>query len=118
LLQHLSCATDGWSVLDDNLLACSDGHIKNVFAMLSRQNRRPFFTGGLEVAKLKPWYVTELAKLKPAEMFFAYDTPNDREPLYEAGKMLAEARYGKRARQRKKKRFVITHAVPASLTAR
>jgi hypothetical protein len=83
--------TDGWNVLDDNLLACSDGHIKSVFAMLARQKRRPFFTGGLEAAKLKPWHVAELAKLKPAEMFFAYDTPNDREPLYEAGKMLSAA---------------------------
>ena len=27
---------DGWNVLDDNLLACSDTHIKRVFAMLHR----------------------------------------------------------------------------------
>lgn len=80
--------TDGWNVLDDNLLACSDSHIKAVFAMLARQGQRPFFTGGLEAERLKPWHVEELARLNPAEMFFAYDTPNDRDPLYEAGKML------------------------------
>jgi hypothetical protein len=83
--------TEGWNVLDDNLLRCSETHIKDVFAMLSRQSKQPFFTGGLEAAALKPWHVEELVKLKPAEMFFAYDTPNDREPLFEAGKMLKAA---------------------------
>ena len=28
--------TEGWNVLDDNLLACSDDHIKAVFKMLAR----------------------------------------------------------------------------------
>jgi hypothetical protein len=83
--------TDGWNVLDDNLLACSENHIRAVFAMLARQGWRPFFTGGLEAAQLKPWHVREFAKLKPVEMFFAYDTSNDREPLYEAGKLLKDA---------------------------
>jgi hypothetical protein len=82
---------EGWNVLDDNLLACSDEHIRQVFSMLVRQGRRPYFTGGLEAAKLKPWHIEELAKLNPAEMFFAYDTPNDWEPLYEAGKLLKAA---------------------------
>ena len=83
--------TEGFNVLDDNLLACSDEHIKGVFRMLSKQKKRPFFTGGLEAARLKPWHIEELVKLNPAEMFFAYDTPNDREPLFEAGKMLKAA---------------------------
>jgi hypothetical protein len=83
--------TNGWNVLDDNLLACSENHIRGVFAMLARQKRRPFFTGGLEAALLRPWHIEELAKLKPGEIFFAYDTPNDREPLYEAGKLLKGA---------------------------
>jgi hypothetical protein len=83
--------TQGWNILDDNLLACSEEHIREVFTMLANQKHRPFFTGGLEAAVLKPWHVGELAKLKPTEMFFAYDTPNDREPLFEAGKLLKEA---------------------------
>ena len=29
---------DGWNVLDDNLLACSESHIRNVFKMLKRKN--------------------------------------------------------------------------------
>ena len=83
--------TEGFNILDDNLLACSENHIKAVFAMLAKQKRRPYFTGGLEAAQLKHWHIEELVKLNPAEMFFAYDTPDDREPLYEAGKMLKAA---------------------------
>lgn len=86
---------DGWNVLDDNLLACSDFHILQVFAMLKRQKEKPQFTGGLEAARLKPWHVAELRKLKPKQIFFAYDTPNDREPLYEAGKMLVDGGFTK-----------------------
>ena len=82
---------DGWNVLDDNLLACSDEHVKKVFEMLSRQKERPVFTGGLEAKILKPWHAEELAKLKPSRMYFAYDTPDDYEPLLNAGQMLREA---------------------------
>ena len=81
--------TEGFNVLDDNLLACSEEHIRAVFAMLKKQNMgRPEFTGGLEAARLKDWHVELLAELKPKQIFFAYDTPNDYEPLVEAGKML------------------------------
>jgi hypothetical protein len=80
--------TDGWNVLDDNLLACSDKHIQNVFAMLARQKQRPLLTGGLEAARLKLWHVQALKKIKAKRLFFAYDGPEDREPLFEAGNML------------------------------
>jgi len=84
--------TDGWNVLDDNLLACSDAHVKTVFAMLARVKRerkkRPEFTGGLESRLLKPWHVEALRALRPKQMFFAYDTPDDLEPLRAAGRML------------------------------
>jgi hypothetical protein len=80
--------TDGWNVLDDNLLACSDAHIKAVFAMLARQKRKPEFTGGLEAKRLRAWHVAELKNLKSKQLFFAYDTPDDLEPLREAGKLL------------------------------
>ena len=82
--------TEGWNVLDDNLLACSTQHINNVFQMLAKQKHRPLFTGGLEAARLKLWHVHELAKLRPKELFFAYDTSADREPLFEAGKLLLQ----------------------------
>ncbi len=83
--------TDGWNVLDDNLLACSDRHIKEVFSMLERQKEKPIFTGGLEAVLLKRWHCDELKRIKTARMYFAYDTPNDREPLFEAGKLLRNA---------------------------
>ena len=82
---------DGWNILDDNLLSCSDEHVRQVFAMLSRQKKRPVFTGGLEARILKPWYCQELVRLKPTRLYFAYDTPDDLEPLRNAGKMLMEA---------------------------
>jgi hypothetical protein len=90
--------TEGWNVLDDNFLACSDGHIRQVFSMLAKQKNRPLFTGGLEAARLKLWHVQELKKLKPEALFFAYDTPDDREPLFEAGKLLLQNGFT-RARQ-------------------
>lgn len=83
--------TEGWNVLDDNLLACSEAHIRNVFEMLGRQSKRPEFTGGLEQKILKPWHCDLLRRAKTRHMYFAYDTPDDREPLFEAGRMLREA---------------------------
>lgn len=82
---------DGWNILDSNLLACSEQHIRAVFAMLDRQPRRAEFTGGLEAARLLYWHVNLLAQLNPRpSVFFAYDTPDDYEPLVVAGrKMLA-----------------------------
>jgi hypothetical protein len=82
---------DGWNILDDNLLACSESHVRAVFAMLARHSRPAEFTGGLEAKALKPWHVELLAALKPKQFFFAYDTPDDYEPLVEAGKLLRAA---------------------------
>lgn len=83
---------EGNNVLDDNLLACSDSHIQKVFDMLKRQKYgKPEFTGGLEAARLKDWQVKQLKELKPKSIFFAYDTPDDYEPLIEAGRKLLDA---------------------------
>jgi hypothetical protein len=82
---------DGWNVLDDNLLACSDGHVREVVAMLSRQGRRAEFTGGLDYDLLLDWHVDLLASLKPRPTcFFAYDPGDELDGIREAGrKMLA-----------------------------
>jgi len=82
---------DGWNILDDNLLACSDQHIKDVFEMLKLQPHRPEFTGGLEAKILKPWHAELLKEAKTKRMYFAYDTPDDLEPLIQAGKILRGA---------------------------
>lgn len=97
---------EGNNILDDNLLACSEDHIRKVFEMLKKQKYgRPLFTGGLEAARLKPWHVELLKEINPKEMFFAYDTPNDYEPLVQAGKMLDEA--GFILQSRKKYAYVL-----------
>jgi hypothetical protein len=82
---------DGWNVLDDNLLACSEVHIRMVFAMLARQPESPQFTGGLEAKRLQQWHVEALRKLRPRQLFFAYDTEDDLEPLRKAGQMMLSA---------------------------
>jgi len=82
---------DGWNLLDDNILACSESHIRNVFSMLKRQSEPIEFTGGLEAARLEGWHVDLLLDLKLKQMFFAYDTPDDLEPLRRVAKMLIDA---------------------------
>jgi hypothetical protein len=81
---------NGRNVLDDNLLACSEEHIRKVFSML-RPKKAVEFTGGLEAAKLKDWHVELLREIRPKQMFFAYDTEDDYEPLVEAGRKLFAA---------------------------
>jgi len=90
---------DGRNVLDDNLLACSDEHVRAVFAMLKRQRGQVHFTGGLEAARLQDWHVTALRDLKPQQVFFAYDTPDDLEPLRDAGRRLLASGWTRRGKQ-------------------
>lgn len=92
---------DGWNVLDPNILATSQSHFQKVIEMLKGQkkiikeqkikNRKIEFTGGLEAKRLKFWHVDLLADLKPGQIFFAYDTPVDYDPLVEAGRKLIKA---------------------------
>lgn len=78
----------GWDILDNNLLQCSEQHIRDVFEMLKDQPHKPKFTGGLEAKELKEWHCDLLRESNPERLYFAYDTPDDYEPLVEAGKML------------------------------
>lgn len=86
---------EGNNILDDNLLACSEDHIRKVFDMLKTQ-RQVEFSGGLEAARLKNWHIDLMLQAKINQMFFAYDTPDDLEPLIDAGKRLQEAGYNYR----------------------
>lgn len=81
---------DGWIVQDDNLLACSEAHIREVFSMLKRQSH-PADLRGLEAKALKDWHIDLLSDLRPAAAWFAYDTPDDWEPLWDAGQRLQAA---------------------------
>jgi len=82
--------TEGWNVLDDNLLACSENHIRAVFDMLKTQEEKPVFTGGLEARLLRPWHVDLLREVKTRRLYFAYDTPDDYAPLVDAGRLLRD----------------------------
>lgn len=82
--------TDGHNVLDDNLLACSEEHIRTVFEMLRRQKEPCEFSGGWEAARLKNWHIDLLTTINLHQVWFAYDTEDDLEPLIMAGKMLSE----------------------------
>lgn len=90
--------TNGWILQDDNLLACSEGHIRSVFEMLRRQPERPTLRG-LEAKLLKPWHIDLLLEVKPSQLFFAYDTPDDYEPLVRAGKLLQDAGFTMKKRK-------------------
>ena len=95
--------TDGWNLLDSNILACSETHIRAVFAMLAEgkraYGRRPEFTGGQEAARLEWWHVELLRQLRPKQLFFAYDTPDDLGPLQVAGEMLLDAGFTRASHQ-------------------
>jgi hypothetical protein len=77
--------TEGWNVLDDNLLACSERHFIGVCYMLRDAIQKPVFSGGLEAARFTADHAAMLKNyVQPKEMFFAYDTPDDWMPLHRA----------------------------------
>ena len=88
-IPRLLAIQDGWDILDDNLLACPEAHVRAVFAMLGRQARQVQFTGGLEAAALQDYQVGLLADLKPRpNCFFAYDPGDPFETLKSAADRL------------------------------
>ena len=79
---------NGHIVNDDNILACSKKHIRAVFDMLSRQEKRPIFAGGLDSRLLSEWHVELLREARTERAYFAYDGEEDYEPLINAGRLL------------------------------
>jgi len=51
-------------IQDNNLLACSRGHIEAVFDMLREQKNGIKFLGGLDIDYMQPWHVELLKKIK------------------------------------------------------
>lgn len=82
---------DGWNVADDNLLACSENHIIEVFRMLKRQNKAAVFSGGFEAKRFREWHINLLKQIKVERIYFSYDMPADFEPLVIASKILKRA---------------------------
>ncbi len=64
---------EGNIVQDNNLLACSKFHIKNVFKMLKTQ-RHIDFAGGFEARRVTDDIVEDLRGLNIYQMWLAYDT--------------------------------------------
>jgi hypothetical protein len=87
---------NGYNVLDSNLLACGENHIRRVFQMLRLQKERALFSGGIEAKRLKPWHVDLFKDLRPKRIYFAYDTSDDLPPLEEAVRLFREAEYASR----------------------
>jgi hypothetical protein len=85
--------TEGWNVLDNNLLACSREHIASVFKMLSRQPKKAIFSGGLEPARMEPWIAERLAGLRPSRIYLSYDDRGRRDTLVHAVGMLRAVDY-------------------------
>lgn len=67
----------GWIVQDNNLLACSERHLRAVFKMLRDQERKIFFNGGLDKHFLKPWHRELFDSIAIGELWFACDETRD-----------------------------------------
>lgn len=79
--------TEGYSVMDDNILQTSERHFNAVCEMLKKQEKQPIFSGGLEAKILTKERAEKLISLNPY-LYFAYDTEDDYEPLVEAVKLM------------------------------
>lgn len=73
---------------DDNLLCCSREHIIKVFDMLRRQPKPAIFDGGIEAKLLEPWHVELFDSIRIGQIFFAYDTEDDWDPLVKAKSLM------------------------------
>lgn len=91
--------TEGWNVLDNNLLACPPQHIAAVFRMLFAQwretKKRPVFTGGLEASRITPAIAETLRRIKTARIYTAFDRFEQKEAVLAAGRILQEAGFSR-----------------------
>ncbi len=85
---------EGVNVLDDNWISCTNDHQRETIEKIKvakKIYKKPAeFTGGLEAARFTREHASLLREVNPKQMFFAYDTPDDLEPLHQAGKFLFE----------------------------
>jgi hypothetical protein len=86
--------TDGWILQDDNILGCSENHIRDVFSMFIERNYRPNLRG-IEAKLLKDWHIDLFVKSRVSQIWCANDEQGDLEPLIEAGKKLRSAGFNK-----------------------
>jgi hypothetical protein len=87
---------EGYIVQDNNLLGCSEGHIRAVFDMLRNQRRAAQFKGGLDIVYLKPWHVDLLNSIRVSELWIACDSGAALKKLDKASELLADFSIEKR----------------------
>jgi hypothetical protein len=78
----------GHIIQDNNLLACSEKHIRAVFDMLKKLNKPAKFSGGLDTTLLKEWHRELFDSIKIGELWFACDTRAALKPLERAARIL------------------------------
>jgi len=77
-------------IQDNNILACSDKHVREVFKMLKTQ-KAVCFKGGLEAARVTEAIAEEMRGLRIRELWLACDTPNSLWPTINAAVRLRTA---------------------------
>lgn len=78
----------GWLVQDDNLLACSEGHIKKVFKMLRDQRKYAQFAGGLDAEIFSEWHSDLFRTIKFKRLWFSCDYPGAVKNIEKVGELL------------------------------
>lgn len=84
---------DGWDVADNNLLACSKGHIERVFEMLRRQREPVKFSGGLDARLFHEWHADLFQTIRLKYAWFACDSQAGLEPLRQVAALLQEPEF-------------------------
>lgn len=79
---------DGWIVNDNNLLQCSDQHIRKVFDMLRKQPRAAEFKGGIDKTLLKNWHRDLFDSIRIKELWLSCDTESALVQLAKASRIL------------------------------
>lgn len=80
----------GWKVNDNNLLACSEGHIERVFEMLRTQKMPAVFSGGLDARIFSQRHADLLRSIKLGEAWFACDYPGAQIHLEKVAELLPD----------------------------
>ena len=92
----------GWNVNDNNLLACSEGHIERVFDMLREQKTPIVFSGGLDARIFGERHADLLRSINLGEAWFACDYPGAIDELKNVAELLPDIN------PRKKRTYVLT----------
>lgn len=79
---------DGWIVCDNNLLACSEKHVRAVFDMLRRQPKAIAFKGGLDASLFEDWHRDLVLSIRLDEIWFAADKSGSIRHLEKAARLL------------------------------